>query len=156
MSIPIVIGNCHCFKMKRTCLKVKTVELSLICLSLSSQQILGGRASELLIGQSLKPDLSAGALGFLPNLSESQSKGQVYVCNFFGFPLSRSTIGWKSSVALWTIEGFSGTYYDHLRTFSRSWRRQRVFFFCVMIGYWLSQNNWRRMRKEKWGSWTVQ
>ena len=130
MSIPIVIGNCHCFKVKRTCLKVKTVELSLICLSLSSQQILGGRASELLIGQSLKPDLSAGALGFLPNLSESQSKGQV-----FGFPLSRSTIGRKSSVALQTIEGFSRTYNDYLRTFSRSWRRQGVFFFGVMIGY---------------------
>lgn len=35
----------------------------------------------------MRPDPSVGALGFVPNLSESQSKGRICVCNFFDFPL---------------------------------------------------------------------
>ena len=73
MSIFVIIGNYHRFK--RTYLKLKTFELSLICLSPSSLQDVSGRASELLIGKkNLRPDPLAGALGFLANLSESISK----------------------------------------------------------------------------------
>ena len=119
----VIIASYHCFK--RTYLKLKTFELSLICLSPSSLQDVSGRASELLIGK--KPEtwpLSKSTRIFAESFRVT-IEGHISVCNFFGFPLLRSTIGWKSSVALQTIGRFSRTYYDCLRAFSRAWRRQR-------------------------------